>query len=107
MHCAGCLAARHDILTASADSSSEGSGEDTTFRCHVVATDGTESHEAAVDGSCGDNHAIPNLGHAMHHTKMKNDLTKISSVMKNVDELTQKNINDLAAFFNSLAHDDM
>ena len=102
--CAGCHAASATTLTDSAESSLEGEGEDTTFRCHVVATDGTESLEAPVDGSCGDNHAVPNLGSAMHHTRMKNDLATISPVMTTVDKLTQQNINDLAAFFNSLSN---
>ena len=102
-NCAGCHAASASTLTASAESSTEGEGEDTTFRCHVVATDGTESVEAATDGSCGTNHAIPNLGHAMSHTMMTSDLSKVSAVMGNVTELTQQNINDLAAFFRSLS----
>ncbi len=99
--CAGCHAASTAELTASDETDTDSSGEDNSYRCHDHDTGDVVT--VGSDGTCGDNHTIPNLAHT--HFRMTSDLSSISDVMTNVNNgvpLTQQEINDLAAFFTSL-----
>ena len=108
--CHGCHQAHDGDTETSLD------GEDTTFRCHNHDDDAVV---ATVDGVCPTGSAaIPNLaphmssGHMMiRHFGMKDDLGDINKNMANAPTLTQQNMNDLAAFFNSIgatmSHDSM